>query len=94
MNLPAAMIEDRAISALYPDRVVDFACAAHESFEFCSPSAKMNMLRAQLAAHRFSADGIGLRLITLEWKYDLPVLSIDLSNWMAKVDRRFRRLSN
>ena len=88
------MIEDRAISAPYSDRAVGFACAAHESFEFCSPSAKMDMLRAQLAAHGFSADGMSLRLLILEWKYDLLVLSIHLGYWMSKVDRRFSRLRN
>lgn len=66
----------------------------HIPFDFCSPTAKMDLLRAQLAARGHSTDGMSLRLLILEWKYDLLVLSIQLGNWMRDVDQRFSRLRN
>lgn len=63
-------------------------------FDFCSPTAKMDLLRAQLAARGHATGGMSLRLLILEWRYDLFVLSFHLGNWMTEVDRRFSRLRN
>lgn len=59
---------------------------------FCSPTAKMDLLYEQLAAQGVASEGMTWRLLILEWKYDLTVLSINLRDCMRKVDQRFDRL--
>ena len=68
--------------------------ARHNGAVFYSPTAKMDLLRAQLAARGLPFEGMSWKLLILEWKYDLAVLAINFSGWMREVDQRFRRLNS
>ncbi|WP_157813677.1 hypothetical protein [Sinorhizobium meliloti] len=65
--------------------------ALYNGTVFCSPTAKMDLLYDQLAAQGIASEGMTWRLLILEWKYDLTVLSINLRDWMRSVDQRFDR---
>lgn len=63
----------------------------HSGSVFCSPTAKMDLLYEQLAAQGIASEGMTWRLLILEWKYDLTVLSVNLRECMRKIDQRFAR---
>ena len=88
------MIEDQSTSGLQAVPDIASGLAAFSNFDLCSPTAKMDLLRAQLAGRGLSPEGISWRLLILEWKYDLLVLSIHLGNWMKNVDPRFNRATD
>lgn len=54
-----------------------------------SPTAKMDFLHALMAQQGRPCDGMNWRLLLLEWRYDLTVLSGNIQDWMSYIDRKF-----
>lgn len=65
--------------------------AGYSSRMLLSPTAKMDVLHAQLAQRGLDTESMSWRLLLLEWKYDLAVLFGNLGDWIRYVDQRFNR---
>lgn len=56
---------------------------------YTSPTAKMDFLHDLLAQRGRTCNGMNWRLLLLEWRYDLTVLSRNVQDWMSYIDRQF-----
>ncbi len=54
-----------------------------------SPTAKMDLLHAQLDEAGHPCTRMTWRLLFLEWRYDYAVLFGNVHAWMSYIDRRF-----
>ncbi len=61
----------------------------NEATILTSPTAKMDFLREQLSKGGRATDGMSLKLLWLEWRYDVLILAGGLTRWMRKLDTRF-----